>query len=267
MTEENEELEEKGFQAAVDSLVPETEKHPLEDEVPGETETEGEAAGEEEEILPEKFLGDFTKEEVLAKLQLLDELQSNTQKIFGKFGEVNQTLKDLQGKEFKFDPSKLVKLKELDEGLANALQEDLAGAFSGQQFDPNGAVDALKQAVLADVNPYVEQRLLRSIVPDAETITQTEEFSNWFWNQADDSIRNAFKAWDEKTEMDGLAIARAFMEFEQFQETATAAANAKADSLRKSAEDRRAGGGAPQGRKTMTEEEAFNTRLKEVKNR
>lgn len=269
--------ETKAFNAQVDTLVPEGEPHPLETPVEEKTAeelaaAEGEGEGEitskeEEETLPEKFLGDMTREEVIAKLALVDDLEKTSQKLFGKFGEVGQSLKALQEREFHFDPSKLEKLKIVDEGIAAALESDLAAAFSGQQFDPTGVVDDLRTTLVGEINPYVEQRLLQSIVPDAETISQSDEFSDWFFNHAGQEIRDTFEAWDSKSKLDGIAVAQAYVEFEDFQQAAANTAKAEKERLARSVEDTGNTGKAGSAKQSMTEEEAFNTRLKEVKSR
>lgn len=247
--------EEKAFNAATDSLFPEPPENPLERKV----ETEEAAA-------KKYFLGEMTEEDVLARLQKLDELEKMEERIssrlFGKIGEVNRDLQSLKEKEFRFDPEKLVKVKELDESIANALSEDLSAALAGQQFDREGITQSLKESLLGDVNPYVEERLLFGLVPDIDEIKDSDEFKKWFFEKAPDTVRDTFKAWDDGTKYDGVAMARAFAQFKDYRAAQEAQKATKRDVLESGVEERK-GKSSTSTRRPMSEEEAFNARLKE----
>jgi hypothetical protein len=271
----DEEGEERGFNAAVDGLVPEPAPNPLEPEEPkAEEEKPEEPSGENpKESSAEKFvLGGMTEDEIVEKLKRLDELERLEEqlyekvstKVMGKFGEVQQKIQALQEKEFRFDPEKLQKIREVDEGLAEALAADLSEALSGQQLDKDAVLAELKSAVAADVNPYVEQRLLSALVPDAPQIAQSDEFAEWFFNVAPQSVRDVFEAWDKQTHMDGVMMARAFQQFDSWKAERAKEEEEKQKALETATEPDRTPTKPSTGRTPMTEEEAFLKRLEEV---
>lgn len=268
--------EEKGFNAAIDSLVPEAAPNPLTDVSVDESDvgTENVVAGEETSTEDEAekipvFLGDMTADQVLAQLGKIDGMEEAiydkvSQKVFGKFGEIGNRLKALQEREFKFDPDKLAKLREVDPGIAEALSEDLTGAFSGQSFDQEAVADSLRQSIVGDINPYVEQRLLTALVEDAGTIVKSEEFSSWFFDHASQGVRDTFAAWDDHSQMDGVKMANAFGQFATWKSDKADAKNVKEDKLSRSVESSKSGAKPPAARQ-MSEEEAFNSRINETR--
>lgn len=286
----NESLEEKGFNASVDSLVPEASPNPLEDKIEtggdlkaeeakagaveegGKSEAEVDAEAEKVADAIKPFIGEMSEEQVLEMLGKVDGMESAvfdkvSAKVFGKFGEIGQQLKELQEREFTFDPEKLTKLKEVDEGIAEALADDLKEAFKGQQFDSGAVLDTFKETLMGDLNPYIEQRLLAALVPTVDEVVKTDEFSDWFFNEADQGVRDTFKAWDDRERMDGVQMAQAFKAFEAFKTGKASAAEKKAavkkDVLARSVEEVKGSGATTATRRAMTEEEAFNARLSE----
>lgn len=271
--ESSEALEEKAFNANVDSLVPEATTNPLEDvaeetndNAPEKEEAEAAAEAVAEAIKP--FIGEMSEEDVLSALESIPNLEGAvfekvSQKVFGKFGEIGQQLKALNEREFTFDPEKLTKLKEVDEGIAEALAEDLKGAFSGQQFDSEAVVSDLKTSIMADLNPYMEQRLLTALAPDAGEIVQTDDFNTWFFKEATQEVRDTFESWDKRERMDGVAMAGAFAQFGEWKGKAAKAAAVKQTTLKRSVEEKKGPSQVAPAQREMTEAEAFNARLKE----
>lgn len=270
---EEEALEEKAFNASVDSLVPEATTNPLEDVVeetndPAPEEKETEAAAEKVVEAIKPFIGEMSEEDVLSALGSIDGMESAvfekvSQKVFGKFGEIGQQLKALNEREFTFDPEKLTKLKEVDEGIAEALAADLKDAFSGQQFDSEAVVNDLKTSIMADLNPYMEQRLLTALAPDAGEIVQTDDFNTWFFKEATQEVRDTFESWDKRERMDGVAMAGAFAKFDEWKGKAAKAAAVKQTTLERSVEEKKGPSQVTPARQEMTEAEAFKARLKE----
>ena len=279
--------ERAAFEAAVNGLVPETKEMAIvpetgdeQDELPPEGEPrnhlgdesneETAAEGEAKGSAAEKFqLGGMLEEEIVEKLRRLDQLEDVlyrqvTSKVMGKFGEVNQQLQALQEREIRFDPEKLRRLREVDEDLAKALAEDLSEALKGQQFDRDAVLNDLRGAVVQDVNPYVEQRLLAALVPDAVEIAKSEDFAKWFFEVAPQAVRDTFEAWDAGTMMDGVAMAQAFRKFEEWKR-GQEAAKAEKEKVAESAVEESKSGQKTQARAPMTEEEAFLKRLEEMK--
>lgn len=260
--------EEAAFNAAVDSLIPES-TDPLGSAFDEKTDEELDKEADDVVAAAEHFLGDMTAEQVLEKLGQIDGMEEAlyekvSQKVFGKFGEIGQSLKALQEREFTFDPDKLEKLKELDEGIAGALAEDLKNALKGQSFDSDAIVADMKKSIMGDLNPYMEQRLLTALVPDIDQIVKSDEFSKWFFDEAKQEVRDLFQAWDERTQMDGVGMAKAFGEFNSWKEGLKTKAKSKEESLNKSVEDTKADSKTPAARRTMSEDEAFSARLKET---
>ena len=277
--------EERGFLQA-SGLMPEAEKSPLETQEDVQVETAdpvdlgGETKGEEGASAPtgddaaaiaaeEKFfLGEMTAEQVLEKLQSLEGMSDRVSeqvasRVFGKFGEVNQRLTELQGRELEFDQDALAKVKEVDESLYDALMEGLPKAFKGRQVDMEALKKAARDEVLGDLVPLVEQRLLDSLVENPQEIVKTKEFADWFFKVAPQSVRDTFDNWDKKQNLDGLAMARAFKSFDAFQEAERKTKEAKSSALKMSTEDKKA---TPTtvARRTLTEEDAFAARAKEL---
>lgn len=289
-TKEGEKIDEEtaAFNAATEALVPEPKHDPLnlKGEEEGKDKDEGKAKDEEKDKDEEKtaeeldkeaediaaaakhFLGDMTQDQVLEKIQSIDGMEAAlfekiSQKVFGKFGEIGQSLKALQEREFSFDPEKLVELTKLDEGIAKALAEDLKNAFSGHSFDSEAVIKNLHKEVLADLNPYVEQRLLTALVPDVDKITKTDEFSAWFFKEATAEVRETFQNWDDRNQMDGVKMADAFKQYDAFVEGQKSEKDTKADALKKSVESKKGDTKSHRQRQHMTEDEAFDARTKE----
>lgn len=280
-------VEEQAFNAAVNALNPGEGKNPLEGEMipekeeekkEGEVEGEGEKGGEKEETTPpaadpaeetpEAFLGDLTADEVLEYIQKIDGLEESlyekvSQKVFGKMGDLGRQLKALQEREFTFNPDKLTKLNEIDEGIAAALKEDLAGAFSGQSFDSESVMEDLRKSVFEKMNPYVEERLMKALAPNAEQVVKTKEFGEWYFDHAKQDVRDTFEAWDSQSRMDGIAMAQAFKQFDEWKDSQKKAKEEKRANLNKAVEEKPSKT-PPKARQSMTEEEAFAARMKEV---
>jgi len=253
--------EEKGFNAATDSLVPEGTPGPFDKVEDGgesitieEKETspdvdEKKVEEEKEEAITEevkKFLGDLSEEEVIAKLGQIDTVGSDiyervSQRVFGKFGEIG-----------------------LDEAMHEALTADLAAAFSSQQLDTEAVMTSLREAVVAEMIPRNERSILDAFVPNAQQISQTQEFADWFFNKAPQKTREVFANWDNGTSMSGAGMVQGFHQYADFVTAETTSAAAKTKSLKRSVEDPK-GGKAPVARAAMSEEEAFLARMKETK--
>jgi len=278
--ESTEDLEEKGFNAATDALIPDADASPLEDPTEPQasvgateggaekTDAETEQAAEEVAAAIKPFIGELSEDQVLEMLGNIEGMESTVyekvaQKVFGKFGEIGQQLKALNEREFTFDPEKLTKLREVDSGIADALADDLKEAFKGQQFDGDAVLNDFKQSLMGDLNPYIEERLLTALAPDAGSIVKTDEFNEWFFKEAKQDVRDAFESWDKRERMDGVAMAAAFTEFNTWKGAKAEKAVSKKTALKRSLDDGKTTNAVPAARRPMTEEEAFNTRLNE----
>lgn len=272
----DEDLETAAFDATVESLVPDPEPNPFSVEEGQEGDVEKDKEKDEnldktaEDIAAAAghFLGDMTEDQVLEKIQSIDGMEAAlfekvSQKVFGKFGEIGQSLKALQEREFRFDPEKLVKLKELDEGIATALAEDLKEALSGQSIDSDAIIKQLRTEVMSDLNPYVEQRLLAALVPNADELAKSDDFSKWFFKEAKQETRDIFQNWDDQKQMDGIKMAGAFKEFNAYVDAKQSNADTKKDALKKSVEGKKGDSKTPRARQHMTEDEAFAARTSE----
>ena len=257
-------------EAEVGGLAPETEE---EEEGKEEIVATAEASGEEEATPTveevKAFIGEMSEEDVLGLLGQVDGLEgrvyeSVSAKVYGKFGDVGRQLKALQEREFKFDPAKLNKLKEVDEGIAEALASDLSEAFSGQSFDSEALAKDMRREIMNDFTPYIEQRLLEMNVPDMTEIVQSDAFEKWYYQEAKQEVRDTFENWDNKSNMDGLKMAQAFSQFKNFEKAKETKVVAKKETLARSVEPQKASRKAPASPPPMSEEEAFNARVKET---
>lgn len=275
----DEELEQKGFDARTDELVPESPDNPLEHDeepvIPPELEEQGEAAAVAEAETPaeearavEAFIGDLTAEQVLEKLGRIDSISDDvfekvSAKVFGKFGEIGQQLKALQDREIRFDPEKLSKLKEVDEGVAEALKEDLAEAFQGYSFNREELSEALYEKLRGESHAEMQISLLAINRPDAAELSKSEDFGKWYYGVADQAVRDTFDKWDSGEELNAAAMVNAYQQFDSWKADQAKATSAKQDAIEKSVESTTRST-APPARRPMTEDEAFAARAKEL---
>lgn len=274
----DEELEQKGFDARTDELVPDAPENPLGEEepvLPPELEEKGEAAAVAEAETPaeeakavEAFIGDLTAEQVLEKLGRIDSISEDvfekvTAKVFGKFGEIGQQLKALQDREIRFDPEKLSKLKEVDEGVAEALKEDLAEAFQGYSFNREELSDALYEKLRGETHAEMQISLLAINRPDAAELSKSEEFGKWYYGVADQNVRDTFDKWDSGQELNAAAMLNAYQQFDSWKAEQQKATTTKQEALQKSVESPTRST-TPPARRPMTEDEAFAARAKEL---
>lgn len=251
----DQEEEETAFNAATDSLVPEFLENPME---------EREEPSSEKKEAVRYFLGEMTEEQALEALTSVDsKIEAAASKIFGKFGEVNQRIQELQGREFTFDPEKLAKTKELDEGIAAALAEDLKGAFAGSQLNIEELTESVQSKADAIALARMEERFLSLHVPNAQEISQKPEFARWFHSTATDEVRDTFKAWDEGSKLDSIGMIKAFQDFEAFEQAEAAKRVTATAALKGSTEERQSSSGSV-ARRILSEEEAFASRSKEL---
>lgn len=230
---------------------------------------------DEEAQAVKAFIGDLTDEQVLEKLKRIDEMdgladsvfEKVSSRVFGKFGEIGQQIQSLQDREFRFDPEKLTNVKELDDGLAEALTKDLKEAFSGQSFDRDELIEQVGAKNLAEMDRRMNVNLLAAMVPNAPQISQKEEFADWFFKVAGHETREVFENWDNGTELNAPRMIAAYAQFNAWEAEQKAAEQSqkatKDDAVARSVETTKRSA-APAARRHMTEEEAFAARSKEI---
>ena len=159
----------------------------------------------------EPMFAGFKESEIktlLAKAARLDDLEG---KVFGKFGEVQRTIQQLQkgegGQRVAFTADRLKRLQEFDPEFAEALAADLSEVWAptaeGQpaqaQPDPE-EVKRLFEARVAsatdELSQKFEAKLLALKHPDWRQVNASEDFSVWK-STLDEATRNQLAdTWD-----------------------------------------------------------------------
>lgn len=239
---------------------------------------------------PEYFIGEMTADEVLevlgkAKGLDLDAIETRLQqKLMGRFGEFGRELKQIREaatREWQFDPKVLEPLKELDEGVYEALAKGLQQGLKIQSLDAASVIRPIVGETLegqistlsALVHDRTEERLVESFVPNYLDLSEEKDFVPWLKANATPDALQAFIDWDDdKTQgkRNATQLISTYRQYESHKaaeaekaEAAKQKAEANKDTLRRTAEK---GGGAqpPVRERQMSEEEAFERRLKEL---
>lgn len=191
-------------------------------------ETQAEQTATPEETPAQTLIAGLTEDELkrlLLKANSVDDVNARLEKAFGKFGEINRTLQELQKRGGgSMSAGQLKRLSgeypELAELLASDLNEAFAnsGGTSAAPFDPSELDQRVAQKV-TDAERNFEKRLLRREHKDWEQVVTSDDFRLWMDNvlPAEDKMHlNAtwdsefiseklteFKAW--KSNADGQA--------------------------------------------------------------
>lgn len=191
-TEINQEQDDAAFEAGF------AEAHGDEPPASEQAADEGEPSGgepaqdeqEEEEVM---FAGLKESEikSLFAKAAKYDELEG---RVFGKFGEVQRTIQQMQqqgsgGQRMKITVDKLKRLSEFDPEFAEAIAEDLSDILTGgtnapgeTQIDPAQVEQAFEQRVsqaTSELAQQFEAKLLTMKHPDWQQTAASEDFQVW----------------------------------------------------------------------------------------
>jgi hypothetical protein len=199
-----------------------------------------------EELTPDEDAGDKPSAEIvmagltedqikeaLAKANQYDSLKSElgaeTQKIYGKFGDLTRELKRLSEAKTSQsnEPVKLAKLREKYEDLAELLEADLKGhtASAPQEFDPapleekiqKARADALAEvrAEIAAASKGTEIKILTMKHPAWREKTKTPEYELWKGTLPQEERDAMVKS------NDGLYVASQLDKFDKWQKKST----------------------------------------------
>lgn len=219
----------------VETPAPVAEPAPAEEAAP----EAAEPAAEETPAEPERNQWGYTDEEMktlLSKAAKVDEIERNLenerQKIYGKLGEYNRTIQQMQtaNKGGDLTPRQLNHLRgefpelaallEKDFGEAQAAPAQTAATQAQPAFDPAIIDERLSQTSDALSKQY-EKRLLTMQHPTWADDVKTDEFKTWVALQPVEYQHQLDSSWD------ALFIADGLNKFKTWRETAQSAANKK----------------------------------------
>lgn len=162
----------------------------------------------------EKFKGETTK---------------NIEKIYGKFGEIQRTLQQLQARPASptvDNTAAVEKMKEEFPELAELLIPVIAGrTVPGTNVDE--VVNQRVSEVMTQKEIAIEQRFLRKDHPDAREVINSEQFVNWLRQQP------APYQQEVSTTKDSEVLSQGLSEFKQWRDAQNKAANAASESHRR----------------------------------
>lgn len=166
-----------------------------------EPEPEPEPQPEEEPPAPQTILAGMTEEQVkdlLVKAGKVDQLEAQVRNVFGRFGEMNSRIQQLQ--------------KPVQQPVANA--KELAGQYheallEGDVEKANELFVQMRQAgaepatpgtdlteVLTKQDQKLEERFLRMRHPDWEAVTKTNDFALWTQTLPEQDRTTLNTTWD-----------------------------------------------------------------------
>jgi hypothetical protein len=197
---------------------------PTEIPAPSETVSSGENQ-EATEQQPEEqpvFAG-LTETQLKAKLARIDEIDSlrqelegTTRKVYGKVGELNGTLQQLQKQPAHFTPDTFKRLREDYPELADALVADMGEAFGHRKTDETQDVDKLVtervKAATSETIEKVEEKLLTVMHPDWKELANSGEFQSWV------GLMKPEEAEALMNSKDGLSVAGNLTKFKTWRE-------------------------------------------------
>lgn len=170
-------------------------------------------APEPDEI--EKFKGETTK---------------SIEKIYGKFGEIQRTIQQLQAKPVASEPvdntEAVAKMKEEFPELAELLIPVIAGrsvpSTNVDEVVNQRVSEALKQQELV-----IEQRLLRRDHPDVREVLASERFTEWM------RVQPETKQKELSTTRDSDVLSQGLTEFKKWRDAADTTAKAASEAHRR----------------------------------
>lgn len=229
---------------------------------PQASEDAPETPAAEEPAPQQTLIAGLTEEQVkalLLKAGEVDTLAERIEKSFGKFGELNRTIQQLQQQRSggQLSAASLKRLSEEFPEMAEMLASDLNEALSGTggagqpAFDPD-QFDQVLSARVADIKigleREMEKRLLKREHRDWETVVTSDDFKLWRANvlPAEESERLG-NSWDSEFIADKLT------EFKAWKGKAAASKENKQKRLEAAVTPRGDAGGPP----TLNDDEAF----------
>jgi hypothetical protein len=147
-------------------------------------------------------------QEFIAKAARVDDLEkqmeSTTQKLYGKFGEVQRDIQSLKAKDEPApEPKKLVTAghlkrvsEELGDELAEALADDLNELQIGRNQEDSQQASAVREEEILGLKQEFEEKLLTNSNPDWRDVVGSDGFSNWKATLRPEVIQEIDASWD-----------------------------------------------------------------------
>lgn len=204
---------------------------------------------------------------LLAKAAQVDSLKSDIDRSFGKIGEMNRYLQQLQnqtpaGSKVEVPPETMAKLTALNDSFPEIIGP-IIEAFSGIKgtgtttqptFDPaqfDAQIDARVKPSIEKIDSKVEQivetRLLTKAHKDWRQVAEGTEFKTWVGKQPAEFVTQLNETWDSDFISDALT------KFKNAQQTAKATAAARQKRIEAAVTPRSTGGHAPAGNTDLDE--------------
>lgn len=237
------------------------------DEPPAETVVAAEEPAAEdtppaaEEPQPQNLIAGLTEEQVkdlLIKAGEVDSLRSQVDKLFGKHGEVNRTLQQLQARAEAGGPVEITEedmaelaedYPELAEKQLKVWQRVLAKHPGTASAAPQVDVEALSTGIRDELRTEFEERLIKHAHRDFVDVVQSQDFNLWMTSQLNEADRNTLVA-----SKDADLIIDRLDQFKSWQEAAAKQAKQKQKRLEGAVTPRGDSSPLPT---TQSEEEAF----------
>ena len=159
---------------------------------------------------PEVVFAGLTEDQLkaaLAKANEVDEMKVQLRQAFGKLGEFNSRIQQIQNAAAAGQPTKVTadQLKRLNANFpefADDLAEDLSYltlAGGVQQFDPTPMREELQQSFSAELDRIKkenETKLLSIRHRDWQTISKTDDFKLWQSTLPAEEVKALVESWD-----------------------------------------------------------------------
>lgn len=191
----------------------------------------------EQEAPPEYFLGEMTADDVLGRLNQIQEvpqhLKALESRAFGKMGSLEATVRKLQEglpTRVGLDPEKFTRIAAYDKNLAEALVEDLKEALKVFSLE-EGVVSPFLEKPLGELRRQIASELIESYHPDIDDFVpddwnnpanqRQKDYAQWLTLQSYETQQalaeregakavralSAFKEWEQKRIQDRKAAA------------------------------------------------------------
>lgn len=197
---------ESGFQAVMTGEEP---AHREPDRDPGEH-----AAVDLEKVeKAQEVINSLSREEIEALIN--GRAESIESRVFGKIGEFNRTLQQLQQSQpgqTKLEAEKLKRLREIDPEFADAIAADLSEALVVGSSQPAIDENAVRNFVGSAMNSLAQEyeaKLLTVAHPDWKEVATSDEFQAWLGKKPAEEQQSFNSTWDS------TYLARVFNEYKR----------------------------------------------------
>lgn len=238
-----------------------------------QTQADEQHAEPQAEAEPKAVLAGMTEDQIkalLAKAGEVDELKSQVRNVFGRFGELNSRIQQLQKPEPATSAPQAAQLNKelarqyheaiLDGDMEKADELLLSMQSRGNSQVSGADANAAFEEKLTQQEKKFEARILKSRHRDYHELTQTDDFKKWGATLPPDEWHNLNESWD------ALYIADKYDEFKAWrsaQENKSVQADQQRQQRTKRLENAvTPSNSAPVGAPVVTEEEAMHAAIK-----